>query len=97
MRSATPFISALSAAASSLRLAAPRDLLARRGAGGGAAASTSWISGPPLGVERPGIDAGEAGPGLDLLEALAAARQHGEHGVAVLDHELEVQHGARRG
>ena len=91
MRSATPFISALSSEASSFALprraiSSPRDalpvaellhLLDERAA---------------LGVERPGVDAGEAGEGLHVREGLPAAREHREDGLAVLDDVLQVQH-----
>jgi len=45
-----------------------------------------------LAVERPGIDAREPGECLDRREPLAACRKRAQHGVAVLDHELQVQH-----
>ncbi len=77
-----------------LRLAAARDLLADR-----ALAVAQLLDlldqRAPLGVERPRVDPGETREGLDLLERLAAAREHGEHGVTVLDDVAEVQHGER--
>ena len=79
-----------------LRLAAPGDLLAD-----GALAVAQLLDlldqRAALGVERPRVDAGEPGEGLDLLEGLAAAREHREHGVTVLDDVAEVQHGVGRG
>ena len=45
-----------------------------------------------LAVERPRIDALEAGEGLDRREALPASGERREHRVLVLDHELQVQH-----
>jgi hypothetical protein len=45
-----------------------------------------------LAVERPRIDALEAGEGLDRREALPAGGERRQHRVLVLDHELQVQH-----
>ena len=91
MRSATPFISALSSERrppSPCRAArSPHRLCA---AGGAAPRLLDERS--ALGVERPGVDAFEARKGLDRREALAARRERGEHRVAVLDDVLQVQH-----
>ena len=46
-----------------------------------------------LPVEGPGVDPLQAGPGLDLLEGLAAAPERGQDALAVLHHEPEVEHG----
>jgi hypothetical protein len=48
---------------------------------------------PPLPVEGPGVGPGEPGPGLNLLEALPPRLEHGQDPVAILDDELEVEHG----
>ena len=91
MRSATPFISALSAEASSFAL--PRRAIS--------SPTVRWLVAQLLGllderaalaVERPRVDALEAGKGLDRREALPARGERPEHGVLVLDHELQVQH-----
>ena len=91
IRSATPFISAFELRGVLLRLAAPRDLLS-----GEALAVAQLLDlldeRAPLGVERPGVDAGEPGEGLDLREVLAAAREHLEHGLSVVDDVLQVEH-----
>ena len=93
IRSATPFISALSSDASSFAL--PRraissptlrcsvaqllDLLDERAA---------------LGVEGPGVDPGEAGQGLHLARGSCPRRgEHLEDLLAVLHDVLQVQHG----
>jgi hypothetical protein len=91
MRSETPFISALMSDASSFALPRRGDLLA-----GDALAVAERLhlpdEGAALRVERPGIDPGEAGKGLHVFQGLAAARQHGEDGLPVLHHELQIQH-----
>ena len=75
-----------------LRLAAPGDLLP-----GQALAVAQLLhlldEGAALGVEGPGVHPGEAGEGLHVVQALPAAREHGEDGLAVLHDVLEVQHG----
>jgi hypothetical protein len=74
-----------------LRLAAAGDLLAGHAL---AVAEPFHLldEGATLGVEGPGVDPGEAGKGLHVFQGLPAARQHGEDGLAVLHHELQVQH-----
>jgi len=78
-----------------LRLRPPCDLLPHR-----ALAVTQALDlldeSAALGVEVPGVDALEPGPGLDLLEGLAPGREHPKNALPVLHDEPQIEHGRPR-